>query len=334
MRGAETVNALVDSFGRRIDYVRLSVTDRCDLRCRYCMAEKMQFLPRADLLTLEELAELAAIFVKRGVRRIRLTGGEPLVRRNVEQLIRSIGALHSRGLEEVTLTTNGTQLAAKAADLVSAGVRRINVSLDSLKADRFAFVTRRGSLEQVLEGIVAARDAGLAIKINMVALKGVNHDEFGSMLSWCGEQGFDLSLIETMPLGEIDEGRTDRYLPLNAVKTALDDKFTLIPSLHRTGGPARYYDVQETGRRLGLITPLTNNFCAGCNRIRVTATGTIYGCLGHDQKVELRDLLRAADVEGVHAALDHLLAGKPERHQFAIAGIQPAVQRHMSVTGG
>lgn len=325
---------LVDGFGRRIDYVRLSVTDRCDLRCRYCMAEKMQFLPRSELLTLEELAELAAIFVRRGVRRIRLTGGEPLVRKNIEQLVAAISRLREHGLEEVTLTTNGTQLAEKAGALRGAGVRRINVSLDSLRADRFGFVTRRGSLTKVLAGIEAARAAGLAIKINMVALKGINEDEFLPMLRWCGERGFDLCIIETMPLGWIDEDRADRYLPLDAVKADLERELTLIPSLHRTGGPARYYDVGETGRRLGLITPLSNNFCAGCNRIRVTATGTIYGCLGHDQKVELRDIFRADGPAAVDEALDRLLAGKPERHQFAVTRREPAVQRHMSVTGG
>lgn len=325
---------LVDSFGRRIDYVRLSVTDRCDLRCRYCMAETMQFLPRSELLTLEELADLARIFVRRGVRRIRLTGGEPLVRRNLEQLVRAIAELQSEGLDEVTLTTNGTQLSTKAAMLVSAGVKRINVSLDTLRAERFAFVTRRGSLDQVLEGLEVARSAGLSVRINMVALKGINQDECGPMLRWCGEQGFDLCLIETMPLGQIDEDRSDRYLSLNEVKAELERSFTLLPSLHRTGGPARYYEVQQTGNRLGLITPLTNNFCAGCNRIRVTATGTIYGCLGHDQKVELREIFRLHGAAAVDEALSRLLALKPERHQFAIDRAEPAVARHMSVTGG
>ncbi|MDT9598793.1 GTP 3',8-cyclase MoaA [Sphingosinicella rhizophila] len=325
---------LVDSFGRRIDYVRLSVTDRCDLRCRYCMAEKMEFLPRKELLTLEELAELAAIFVRRGVRKIRLTGGEPLVRRNIVQLVGDIAGLKAHGLDEITLTTNGTQLGDKAEALRAAGIRRINVSLDSLDPDRFAFVTRRGSLDQVLAGLDAARAAGLSVKINMVALKGVNDAEFAPMVRWCGHQGFDLCLIETMPLGWIDEDRADRYLPLDGVKAGLDEDFTLLPSLHRSGGPARYFDVQETGRRIGFITPLSNNFCAGCNRIRVTATGTIYGCLGHDQKVELRDIFRSHGAEAVDAALDVLLAGKPEKHDFAIARAEPAVLRHMNVTGG
>ena len=325
---------LVDGFNRRIDYVRLSVTDRCDLRCRYCMSETMQFVPRADLLTLEELAKLAGIFVGRGVRRIRLTGGEPLVRRDVELLVERIGALLGHGLDEVTLTTNGTQLAGKAGLLRAGGVRRINVSLDTLDPERFRFITRRGSLEQVLEGIEAARSAGLQVKINMVALRDFNEDEFASMAQWCGARGLDLCLIETMPLGWIDEDRSDRFLPLDVARARLEERFTLIPSLHRTGGPARYFDVRETGRRIGFISPLTNNFCAGCNRIRVTASGTIYGCLGHDQKVELRDLLRSGPEDAVNAALDRLLAGKPERHDFTIASAAPAVARHMNVTGG
>ena len=327
-------SSLIDSFGRRIDYVRLSVTDRCDLRCRYCMAEKMQFVPRLELLTLEELGELAAIFVRRGVRRIRLTGGEPLVRKNIEQLVSSIAALRHDGLEEVTLTTNGTQLEGKADALAAAGLRRINVSLDSLCEDRFAYVTRGGSLVEVLKGLNAARSAGLMVRINMVALKGINEDEFASMLEWCGGQGFDLCLIETMPLGEIDEDRSDRYLPLTKIRETLENNFTLLPTLHRTSGPARYYEVRETGGRLGFITPLTNNFCAGCNRIRVTATGTIFGCLGHEQKVELRDIFRLKGSAGVDEALAQLLALKPERHQFAIDEPRPAVNRHMSVTGG
>ena len=326
---------LVDSYGRRVDYVRLSVTDRCDLRCRYCMAEKMEFLPRSELLTLEELAALAAIFVRRGVRRIRLTGGEPLVRRNLEQLVAAIAGLRQAGLDEVTLTTNGTQLAGKADALYAAGIRRINVSLDSLVSERFAFITRRGSLDQVLAGLAAARAAGIKIRINMVALRGLNDDEFPTMLRWCGEQGFDLCLIETMPLGWIEDDRSDHYLPLGPVKAQLEREFGLIPSLHRTGGPARYFDVPANGGgRVAFITPLSDNFCGGCNRIRVTATGVVYGCLGHDQKVKLRDILRSAGPAGVDEALARLLAGKPERHHFAITAPAPAVTRHMSVTGG
>jgi cyclic pyranopterin phosphate synthase len=323
---------LVDGFGRRIDYVRLSVTDRCDLRCRYCMSETMTFLPKAQLLSIDELAALGAILVARGVRRIRLTGGEPLVRRGVLDLAARLGALRLEGLDELTLTTNGTQLAKAAEALADAGVRRINVSLDSLRADRFAHITRGGDLAQVIAGIDAAQAAGIAIKINMVALRGENDDEFGAMLAWCGSRGMDLSLIETMPLGDVEGDRTDRYLSLDWVRAALSERFTLAPTLHRTGGPSRYFDVAETGNRIGFITPMSDNFCAGCNRIRITATGTIYGCLGHDQKVELRDLFRDGGAAAVDAALDRLIAGKPERHSFDLT--TPAVARHMSVTGG
>ena len=325
---------LVDSFGRHITYVRLSVTDRCDLRCRYCMAEQMRFLPKHDILSLEEIVALADIFIARGVRRIRLTGGEPLVRRGIADLVASLGARIGNGLEELTLTTNGTQLTRFAAGLFDAGVRRVNVSLDSLRPDRFAHITRRGALAQVLDGIAAARAAGLAVKINMVALKGLNDDEIDGMLRWCAGEGHDLTLIETMPLGEVEEDRTCHYLPLDAVRRSLEERYELTPSLCRTGGPARYYEVAPLGLRLGLITPLTGNFCTGCNRIRVAATGTVYGCLGHDQKVELRDLLRAGGPDAVDAALDRLMQGKPQGHDFRIAAARPAVARHMSVTGG
>lgn len=334
MQPSGQTRALIDGFGRRIDYVRLSITDRCDLRCRYCMAEKMTFLPRSDLLTIEELAQLADVLVARGVRRIRLTGGEPLVRRGVLDLVELIGDHIGRGLDEVTMTTNATQLAGMAERLFAAGMRRLNISLDSRDPERFRMITRRGDLNQVLGGIAAAKEAGLKVKINMVALKDLNEDEIPEMVAWCGEQGFELTLIETMPLGEIDEDRTDRYLPLDAVKRGLEERFTLVPTLHRTGGPARYVEVQETGTRLGFITPLSNNFCAGCNRIRITATGTIYGCLGHDQKIELRDLFRTGGLPAVDAALDRVVAGKPERHNFDIQRAEPAVERHMNVTGG
>ena len=326
--------AMVDGFGRRITYVRLSVTDRCDLRCRYCMAEKMQFLPKRDILTLEEMAALADIFIARGVRRIRLTGGEPLVRRDVMSLVEALGARIGAGLEELTLTTNGTQLARYAAGLRAAGVRRINVSLDSRRPDRFRYITRRGELSDVLAGIDAAWAAGLSIKINMVALRGINEDEIEDMLLWCAAEGHDLTLIETMPLGEVEEDRTAQYLPLSEVKRDLERNYGLTPSICRTGGPARYYEVDEFPVRLGLITPLSGNFCDGCNRIRVAATGTVYGCLGHDQKVELRELIRAGGREAVDAALDRLLAGKPKGHDFRIAAAAPAVARHMNVTGG
>jgi cyclic pyranopterin phosphate synthase len=334
MQPSGQTRALIDGFGRRIDYVRLSITDRCDLRCRYCMAEKMKFLPRSDLLTIEELAQLADVLVARGVRRIRLTGGEPLVRRGVLDLVALIGDHIGRGLDEVTMTTNATQLAGMADQLFAAGMRRINISLDSRDPERFRMITRRGDLNQVLGGIAAAKEAGLKVKINMVALKELNEDEIPDMVAWCGAQGFGLTLIETMPLGEIDEDRTDRYVPLDAVKHSLEQRFTLVPTLQRTGGPARYVEVQETGTRLGFITPLSNNFCAGCNRIRITATGTIYGCLGHDQKIELRDLFRTGGLPAVDAALDRVVAGKPERHNFDIERAEPAVERHMNVTGG
>jgi cyclic pyranopterin phosphate synthase len=325
---------MIDGFGRRITYVRISVTDRCDLRCRYCMAETMTFLPRKDVLTLEEIVELADIFIARGVRRIRLTGGEPLVRKGIDQLVPELGRRVGDGLDELTMTTNGTQLARHAPMLFEAGIRRINVSLDSRNADRFRHITRRGDLDQVLGGIEAATRAGLKIKINMVALRGLNDHEIGEMLRWCGSAGHDLTLIETMPLGEVEEDRTEHYLPLSEVRARLEREFDLIPSLSRTGGPARYYDVGGLGIKLGLITPLTHNFCDGCNRIRVAATGTVFGCLGHDQKVELRDLLRSGGAEGVTVALDELLAGKPKGHQFSIEAARPAVERHMSVTGG
>lgn len=326
---------MVDSFGRIITYVRISVTDRCDLRCRYCMAERMQFLPRREILTLEEIAALADIFIARGVRKIRLTGGEPLVRRGVLELASAIGSRIGAGLDELTVTTNGTRLEHFAAGLYAAGVRRINVSLDSLRADRFAHVTRGGDLAGVLRGIDVAAQAGLAVKINTVALAGINDDEIAAILRWCGQKSFDLTLIETMPLGEVEEDRTDRYLPLDGVRRALEEEFALTPSLRRTGGPARYYEVAELGVRLGMITPLTNNFCDGCNRIRVAATGTVYGCLGHDQKVDLRDALREGGPAQVNALLDQLLAGKPRRHDFRIGpATVPAVARHMSVTGG
>ena len=325
---------LVDSFGRRISYVRLSVTDRCDLRCRYCMAEQMSFLPRSEILSFEEIVALSDILIARGVRRIRLTGGEPLVRRGIAELVAALGTRLGDGLEELTMTTNATQLARFARDLFEGGIRRINISLDSRDPARFAAITRRGKLDQVLGGIRAAKAAGLAVKINMVALKGVNEDEIEEMARWCGAEGHGLTLIETMPLGEVEEQRIDRYLPLDEVRRALERSFTLVPAIVAGGGPARYFDIPEIGLRLGLITPLTNNFCAGCNRIRIAATGTVYGCLGHDQKVELRDLLRSGGTDAVNQALDELLAGKPMRHDFEIAAARPAVARHMSVTGG
>jgi cyclic pyranopterin phosphate synthase len=328
--------ALSDHLGRRISYLRLSVTDRCDLRCGYCMAEQMEFLPNADLLTIDELARLADAFIRRGVRKIRLTGGEPLVRRGIDDLARMIGKRIGRGLDELTITTNGTLLHAHAEALAQAGVRRINISLDSRDPDRFRQITRRGALADVLRGITAAKDAGLSIKINMVALKGVNEDEIEPMLRWCATEGFDLTLIETMPLGEVEEDRVDRFLPLDRVRADLAQRFTLTPLPDRTGGPARYTRVEELDCRIGFITPMTANFCDGCNRVRVTATGHIYPCLGFDDGIDLRAGFRSGDAARLDALLDQAMAIKPARHDFRIAerSAAPATRRHMSVTGG
>jgi GTP 3',8-cyclase len=334
---------MIDPFGRRISYLRVSVTDRCDLRCVYCMAEDMTFLPKAEILSLEELDRLCGAFIGLGVERIRLTGGEPLVRKNVISLFRSLGARigprgEAGGLKELTVTTNGTQLAKMADDLYAAGVRRINVSLDTLDPAVFQAVTRWGRLEQTLDGIFAARAAGLAIKINAVALKGVNEAEFDRMLAWCGEHGFDLCLIETMPLGEISGDRTDQYLPLSAVRSRLRENWTLEETSYRTGGPARYYTVRETGRRVGFITPLTHNFCESCNRVRLTCTGTLYMCLGQEDAADLRRVLRdpAVDEAGLRQAIQDAIARKPRGHDFVIdrQHNRPALARHMSVTGG
>ena len=297
------------------------------------MAERMQFLPKRDILTFEEIAMLSDVLIARGVRKIRLTGGEPLVRKGVMELVRALGQRVGAGLDELVLTTNGTRLERFAGEIYDAGVRRINVSLDSRRADRFGHITRGGDLGQVLRGIDAALTAGLSVKVNMVALAGINEDEIEDMLRWCAAMAMDLTLIETMPLGQVEEDRTEHYLPLDRVKRRLEQQFTLLPSLRLTGGPARYFDVVELRSQLGLITPLTNNFCDGCNRIRIAATGTVYGCLGHDQKVELREALRSGGPEAVDQLLDELLAGKPRRHDFRI-GDAPAVARHMSVTGG
>ncbi len=328
---------LVDQFNRRITYLRLSVTDRCDLRCAYCMPERQTFLPRKEVLSLEELHQLALGFIARGVTKIRLTGGEPLVRRDMIQLVRALGRKLGDGLEELTLTTNATRLAEFADDLRAAGVRRINVSLDTLDRETFASLARRDSLPSVLEGIAAARAAGLRVKLNTVALKGINQAELPDLIGWAHGQGMDLTLIEVMPLGEVEEDRFDHYLPLNAVQTELEQRWTLTPSAHRSGGPARYFDVAETGGRLGLITPLTNNFCEGCNRMRVTATGQLYPCLGGGEMVDLRAALRSAEPgQALSAGLDRALRIKPERHHFAISGHgeAPALSRHMSMTGG
>ena len=326
---------LVDPQGRTIRYLRISVTDRCDLRCRYCMSEQMTFLPRAKLLSLDEIAIIAERFIARGVTKIRLSGGEPLVRRDVGDLMRRLGRHVGAGLDELTMTTNATRLDAYAHEMVDAGIRRINVSLDSLDADRFRYITRHGNLAQVLGGIAAARAAGLAVKINMVALAGLNEDEIPAMLQWCIDEGHDLSLIETMPLGAIDEDRTDRFVPLTRVFEDLAGRFALSRDAHRTGGPARYWRVEGTGTKLGLISPLTANFCDGCNRVRLTTEGKLYLCLGHEDQVDLKGALRDGGVAGLDEAIDRGLLRKPARHDFRIeAGAAPAVARHMSVTGG
>lgn len=326
-----------DIYGRRIDYLRISVTDRCDLRCRYCMAEEMTFLPRRDLLSLEEIGIIADHFVSRGIKRIRLTGGEPLSRGGVLNLVRVLGRhVYDGMLDELTLTTNATRLSEFASPLFDAGVRRINVSLDTRDPDRFRYITRRGDLTRVLHGISAARAAGLAIKINMVALKGLNEDEILPMIRWCGDQGFDLTLIETMPLGEIGEDRTDRYLPLNTVRRSLEQQLSLYSTGDRTGGPARYARVGETGQRIGFITPLTHNFCDDCNRMRLTAQGRLTMCLGHEDDVDLKAALRDGGPEELDLAIAEALHRKPARHHFEIAGQGRAhgPARHMSVTGG
>ncbi|HEV7268480.1 MAG TPA: GTP 3',8-cyclase MoaA [Falsiroseomonas sp.] len=330
---------MIDPFGRRVSYLRVSVTDRCDLRCVYCMSEDMSFLPKAEILTLEELDRLCGAFIGLGVDRIRLTGGEPLVRKNVISLFRSLGErIGAGGLRELTVTTNGTQLVRMAGDLHAAGVRRINVSLDTLDPATFAAVTRWGKIEPTLDGIFAAKAAGLAVKINAVAMKGVNEDEFDKMIAWCGEHGFDLCLIETMPLGEITGDRNDQYLPLSSVRSRLRERWTLVDSDYATGGPARYYTVAETGGRIGFITPLTHNFCESCNRVRVTCTGTLFMCLGQDDSADLRGPLRNQDLDdsGLQQAILEAISRKPKGHDFVIDRTRnrPAVARHMSVTGG
>ena len=328
---------MIDPFGRTITYLRVSVTDRCDLRCVYCMSEDMTFLPKKDILSLEELDRLCAAFIRLGTTKIRITGGEPLVRRDVMTLFRSLGARLGSGLEELTVTTNGTQLVKHAENLAAAGVRRVNISLDTLDAEKFAAITRWGKIDQVLEGVFAAKAAGLAIKINAVAMAGVNEAEFDSMVEWCGHNGFDLCLIETMPMGDIDGDRTDQYLPLSIVRGRLRKRWTLTESGYHTGGPARYFDIAETGRRIGFITPMTHNFCESCNRVRLTCTGTLYMCLGQDDDADLRRVLRAGANEAeLEDAILEAISRKPKGHDFIIdrRTDKPAVARHMSVTGG
>lgn len=329
---------LIDPFGRRVEYVRVSVTDRCNLRCIYCMSQDMEFLPKADVLTLEELDRLCSAFVRRGVRRLRLTGGEPLMRRDIMTLVRRLGRhLGGAGLEELTLTTNGVRLREFSGPLVDAGVRRINVSLDSLDRQTFARIARADCLAQVLDGIAAARDAGLKVKINTVALKRDNAAELPRIIQWAHQQGMDITLIETMPLGVVDEDRTDQFLSLKSVRQELESFWTLSESGERSAGPARYVHIAETGGKLGFITPLTHNFCDSCNRVRVTCTGTLYMCLGQDAAVDLRAPLRAsADDDLLNAAIDRAVANKPKAHDFhvPVRGDKPALARHMSMTGG
>jgi GTP 3',8-cyclase len=333
---------MIDPFGRAITYLRVSVTDRCDLRCVYCMSEDMTFLPKAEILTLEELDRLCAAFIRLGTTKIRVTGGEPLVRRDVMTLFRSLGSRLTdgragEGLHELTVTTNGSQLVKHAPDLYAAGVKRINVSLDTLVAEKFAAITRWGKINRTLDGIFAAKAAGLAIKINVVAMKGVNEDEFDAMIAWCGVHGFDLCLIETMPMGDIDGDRTEQYLPLSVVRSRLRKRWTLNDTDYQTGGPARYFSVGETGRRVGFITPMTHNFCESCNRVRLTCTGTLYMCLGQDDAADFRGPLRADATDSeLDAAILAAIARKPRGHDFVIdrRDNRPSVARHMSLTGG
>ncbi len=327
---------LIDSFGRQISYLRVSVTDRCDFRCIYCMSEHMEFLPKSEVLSFEEIEQLARAFIARGTRKIRLTGGEPLVRRDVMDLVRTLGSHLGQGLDELTLTTNGSQLRRYAKGLAQAGVRRINVSLDTLDESRFREITRRGRIAEVLDGIDAADEAGLGIKINMVAMRGVNDDEIEPMMAWAHGRGFGLTLIEGMPLGEVGIDRVESYLPLRELRERIARRYTLEPAAHRTGGPARYDWVKETNGLLGFITPMSHNFCESCNRVRLTATGQLYLCLGQDDMVDLREVLRTEGPGGIDAALDRAMRIKPRGHDFVLdrSHTQAAVLRHMSVTGG
>ena len=327
---------LIDRYGRQISYLRVSVTDRCDFRCVYCMAEDMTFLPKRDILSFEEIDTIVTAFVRRGVRKVRLTGGEPLVRRDIMALTERLSRHLGEGLEELTFTTNGSQLRKYAAGLAAAGVRRINVSLDTLDPDRFAKITRRGRLDDVLDGIAAADEAGLKIKLNMVAMRGVNEDEIEPMLRWAHGRGFGLTLIEGMPLGEVGIDRVDSYLPLKELHDRLATRFDFEHADHRTGGPARYVWVKETGGLLGFITPMSHNFCESCNRVRLTATGQLYMCLGQDDMVDLRAAIRAGGPEALDAALDRAMLLKPKGHDFVLDRDHtgPALTRHMSVTGG
>ncbi len=337
-RPASPARPLIDPFARAITYLRVSVTDRCDFRCVYCMSEHMSFLPKADLLTLEELDRLCTAFVVKGVRKLRLTGGEPLVRRGIMTLVRSLSRhLKTGALDELTLTTNGSQLTKYAAELKGHGVERINVSLDTLDPDKFRAITRWGDVDKVIAGIDAAQAAGLKVKINAVALKGVNEDEIGDLIAWAHGRGMDMTLIEVMPLGDIGEDRLDQYLPLSIARARLSERYSFEDLDYQTGGPARYVRVKETGGRLGFITPMTHNFCESCNRVRLTCTGTLYMCLGQEDAADLRMPLRASEANDlVDAAIDDAITRKPKGHDFVIdrRHKRPALSRHMSVTGG
>ena len=328
---------LIDPFGRSVNYLRVSVTDRCDFRCVYCMSEDMTFLPKKDLLSLEELEIVCNAFIDMGVKKIRLTGGEPLVRKNIMQLINNLGSMVGKTLDELTITTNGSQLKKMAADLYKAGVRRLNISMDSLDELKFKLITRWGNLNNVLEGLEIAKKEGLNIKINTVALKGVNEDELDKMLLWCGEMGFDMTIIEVMPMGDIGgERRLDQYLPLSDVRTKLEEKFTLVDTPERTAGPAKYVKVQETSNNLGFITPLTHNFCESCNRVRLTCVGQLFMCLGQEDNSDLRTVLRSSGEKGLKNAIIEAITRKPKGHDFIIDrnSTTKFVSRHMNVTGG
>ena len=330
------IRPLIDRYGRQISYLRISVTDRCDFRCVYCMSEHMEFLPRSEVLSFAEIDAIAAAFIARGTRKIRLTGGEPLVRRDILELVERLGTYIGNGLDELTLTTNGSQLSRYADRLARASIRRINVSLDTLDASRFAAITRRGRLPDVLAGIDAADDAGIKLKLNMVAMRGVNDDEIEAMMAFAHGRGFGLTLIEGMPLGEVGIDRVESYLPLRELREKLAAKYTLEPTSHRTGGPARYDWVKETNGLLGFITPMSHNFCESCNRVRLTATGQLFMCLGQDDMVDLRAALRTDGPAALDAALDRAMQLKPKGHDFVLDRDHtgPALSRHMSVTGG
>lgn len=333
----EIKNKLIDPFGRDINYLRVSVTDRCDFRCTYCMAEDMQFLPKKDILSLEEIEEICKAFMRLGTRKIRLTGGEPLVRKGIMQVINNLGNEVGKGLDELTITTNGSQLETKAEELFNAGIRRINVSLDHLDPIKFKEITRWGDLEKVKVGLKKAREVGLKIKINTVAISEFNQDHLADILRWCGDENFDMTVIEVMPMGDIGaDKRYGQYLPLSQVRSELEKQFTLTDLPERTSGPARYVSVKETNNKLGFITPLTHNFCESCNRVRLTCTGILYMCLGQDDNADLKTVLREEGTDALENAIRSAISRKPKGHDFEISrqSSNISVNRHMSLTGG